>query len=335
MPPLLVIPDPAPAEAAVLPELPALSGLIRLGTLAPDEEWRAGLLRDLGAAALQGIAPGAIAAQALSPRPENPVCVATPAHVVAGMSRVHLHGAGLVDLLPVDRSRLLKEFHEVFGAEMQLLEAGEGWVLQAPWAAAADDGDPAQLRGEPLSRLPAATPQAKALRCAGAEIEMWLAGLGWNQARARTGQLPVNILWLWGGAETGNAFSGLPPGVPLYGTQLFARSVDPWLAGLAALAGFPVQPLPSDWNQALTQCVTPQRAVTQNMAILLQSSTAPDASQWLEWERCWFEPALRALRDRKVACVTLRLGRRSWQARPNVWRTFLRRSRPWWQAMVA
>jgi hypothetical protein len=330
MPLLLAIPDlPAAADQAPgMVDLPALSELMRHGTAASaDRDWHSGLLRDLGALVLAAAAPAEIAAHALALTPGSRVCLATPVHVVAGMSRVHLHAAGVLSLGIGQRQRFQAEFAAQFGAEPLLHEAGEGWVLEAPWADAANDGDPADWRGAPLSREPASTAQQRALRRTGAEIEMWLAGSQWNKQRELRGELPANLLWLWGGGRV----AGQPEVPALRALRLHAAQVDPWLAGIAALSGQAVQHLPPQWSGADWR----EEAQGNASKAFVLATSGMDARQWQELERCWFEPVLRDLRARRLDSLTLRLGRRSWQIRLRFWRGLLRRSLPWWQAARA
>jgi hypothetical protein len=331
MPLLLVIPDPpdiADAAGEGAPELPALSELMRQGEVSlPDRDWRSGLLRDLGLASLASVAPAEIAAQALALEPGSSVCIATPVHVVAGMSRVHLHAEGVLRLAPAQRDSFHAAFVAQFGTEPLLHAAGEGWLLQAPWAHVADDGDPGEWRGAPLSRLPAATPALQAMRRTGAEIEMWLAGSNWNQGREQRGDLLPNLLWLWGGGRVADR-----PAVPAaQGLRLCAGNADPWLAGMAALAGRAVQPLPPEWCAAEWS----EESQASAPAVFLLPAAGMEAGHWQDLERRWFEPLLRELRARRIRSLTIRMGRRSWQVRLRRWRSLLRRPKPWWQAARA
>jgi len=329
MPLLLVIPDPPdmtdPAHGGI-PDLPALSELIRQGRASlPDRDWRRGVLRDLGLGSLASAAPAEIAARALRLVPGSSVCLATPVHVVAGMSRVHLHAEGVLRLAPEQRNSIRTAFAAQFGTEPLLHEAGEGWVLEAPWAHVADDGDPCDWRGAPLARIPAATPALRAMRRAGAEIEMWLASPG-NQAHQRAGELPANLLWLWGGGRVADQ-----PVLPARAAALRAAHVDPWLAGVAALTGQAVQPLPPQWSGMEES----EGMRKDPSAAFMLPGAGNDAGQWQDLERRWFEPVLRELRAGRIESLTLRLGSRCWQVRLRMWRTLLRRSRPWWQAARA
>ena len=327
MPLLLVIPDPpefADAARDDAPDLPALSELMLQGRASlPDRDWRSGLLRDLGFDSLVSSAPAGIAARALPLQPGSSVCIATPVHVVAGMSRVHLHEQGVLRLTPEQRHGFHAAFAAQFGTELLLHAAGEGWLLEAPWAHVADDGDPYEWQGAPLSRNPAATPAQQAMRRIGAEMEMWLAGSNWNQARERRGELTANLLWLWGGGLVADR-SAVPvaPGV-----CLSADHVDPWLAGVAALAGHAVRPLPPQWSEADWSRQTHDPAP----GVFILPAAGIESARWQDLEHRWFAPALRDLRARRIDSLTIRLGCRSWQVRLRRWRRLLQRSRPWWQ----
>jgi len=330
MPLLLVIPDPpemACAAGSEVPDLPALSELMRHGQASlPDRDWRSGLLRDLGLGELASLAPAEIAAHALPLEPGSSVCLATPVHVVAGMSRVHLHAEGVLQLSAEQRSRFHAAFAAQFGPEVLLHPVGEGWVLEAPWAHAADDGDPCAWRGAPLSRSPAGTPELQSMRRTGAEIEMWLAASAWNQSRERSGELAANLLWLWGGGRV-PVRTAAPAASPLH---LHAGHVDPWLGGLAALAGTGVQSAADAWNESAIDA-----DARGQMRVILLPAAGNDMRHWQDMERRWFEPLLRDLRARRRESLMLRLGRRSWQIRLRMWRRLLRRSRPWWQVAGA
>lgn len=316
MPPLLVVPDPprrGPADA--VPELPALSTLLGMGEPgAADPDWRAGVQGELGGAALAGVRAAPVAASATSIAPGRAACLATPVHAVAGISRVHLHDAGVLQLGPGDKALLARSFEAQFGPELQLHELEGGWLLLAPWAAVADDGDPVVHQGAPLMRAPAATASQRAMRRAGAEIEMWLAGLEWNRERERRGQLAANLLWCWGGGET------LHESVAAATAFRVRGAADPWAAGLAKLGGHPLAPLPEEWT------------ATQDREVLLLPH-AGSTDQWLQWEQRWFAPALRDLQARRIDALRLRLGPRGWLIRRRRWRAIFTRSRPWWQAL--
>jgi len=326
MPPLLVIaglPDLSPALGPQLPELPALNELLRLGdTRAVDADWRSGLLRDLGDNALGAEAPAAVAAAAL-PLPQGAaVCLATPVHAVAGLSRVHLHAAGVLRLDAAHGAAFAAAFAAQFGDELHLHAVGDGWLVEAACAAAANDDDPLDLIGMPLERSAARSPEQRQLRRFGAEIEMWLAGLPLNDERVRRGELPVNLLWLWGGGRVRIAAAPRRHS-PL---RLHAAGNDAWMAGCAALCGAELLPLPDTWD------AVPQ---AQEAVIILQANALTEAGQWQRWDEQWFAPLLRDLRARRIEALRLRCGRRALHVRRRFWSAPWRRGRRWWRAATA
>ncbi|HMA12612.1 MAG TPA: hypothetical protein VKO83_12035 [Steroidobacteraceae bacterium] len=321
MPPLLVIPAmPRTAQTAreALPALPALSELLRLADGADrDADWRSGLLRDLGAGAQPNLPEAVVAAGALRIPAGSSVCLAAPVHAVAGMHRVHLHAAGILELQDDERAALAEGFAAQFGPELRLHAAGNQWLLEALCAVAADDTDPAGWAGAPLERQPASSPEQRQLRRLGAEIEMWLAEQPVNERRRRRGQLPVNLLWLWGGGVV--RARQVPPAPPA--VQLFGDASDAWLAGCAALAGGVVKPLPAGWS-----------GVEDGGAVVVLHSS-PDAPGIEAWDSAWFAPALEDLRAGRLPALRLRVGRRLHEVRDGSLRRLLRRRQPWWQAV--
>lgn len=323
MPPLLVIPTlPRAAQIAgeALPELPALAELLRLADVTDaDAGWRRGLLRYLGADADADLPEAVVAASALGIPAGSSVCLAAPVHAVAGLHRVHLHAAGILELPEDERQALAEGFIAQFGPDLRLHAAGSQWLLEAGCAVSADDTDPAEWIGAPLERQPAGSPAQRQLRRLGAEIEMWLAELPVNDRRRRRGQLPVNLLWLWGGGVV-RARQALPAAPAM---QVFGDASDPWLAGFATLGGGAVRPLPAGWSG-----VDAGSAV-----VVLHSGAGLPGIQ--AWESAWFAPALEDLRAGRIPSLDLRVGRRLHRVRNGALRRLLRRRQPWWQAVGA
>jgi hypothetical protein len=165
------------------------------------------------------------------------------------------------------------------------------------------------------------------MRRTGAEIEMWLAGSPWNQARDLRGELAANLLWLWGGGVVADR-----PAIPVARAFcLHADHVDPWLAGMAVLGGHAARPLPPQWSGAEWSS---EKHDPAPMLFMLPAA-GMQAAQWQDLEHRWFAPLLRDLRARRIESLTIRLGRRSWQIRLRRWRRLLQRSRPWWQVAQA
>jgi hypothetical protein len=333
MTPLIAMPAPVhePAEPGAhggatdaLPELPVLSALLQGATRLPvAADWRGGVLAALDLPAPGAIAPAAVAACAIPDLPQDAcACMATPVHVVAGISRMFLGHAASFVLTASERETLRQAFNAEFGAPaMHLHAVGSGWLLQAEFAAAAADGSPESLLGMALAREPAVAGTQRALRRLGAEVEMWLAGLPLNRDRERRGAPPINCIWFWGGARTGPLpRSHLPGG-------LFSNiASDAWLAGLAAHCGMPLQHA-QGWDDVRG---------TAGAVVVLQPPVLGDALQQLPaWEEAWLAPARRDLQARRLPALRLQVGASAWQLPAPRLTRWLRRAQPWWQAVSA
>jgi hypothetical protein len=225
----------------------------------------------------------------------------------------------VLDLAEEERAELAAGFAGQFGPELELKGTGSQWLVEADCAVAADETDPAEWLGAPLERRPASSPAQRLLRRLGAEVEMWLADLPLNARRRGRRQLPVNLLWMWGGGRVpARDAMPAPVAVPLHGA-----AADAWLAGCAALSGGTVSPLPVAW---------PANGAGSSTVVL----PAPqDAAQLLVLESDWFAPALADLETGRLESLRLRLGRRLHRVRSGRIRRLLRRRRPWWQVLEA
>ena len=245
--------------------------------------------------------------------------MALPVHVVAGMSRMFLGAPEAYALEAAQREQLRLAFNAEFGAaDVHLHAAGSGWLLEAPFAAAANDGSPESLLGAALAREPAVSAAGRSLRRLGAEVEMWLAGLPFNVARESRGEPPINCIWMWGGAT---AHRAPPPGrVP---DALFTNmEPDAWMAGLAAHCGIELQQARA-WDEIRD---------TRGALVILQPSSHGAVLPLLPaWESHWFEPVRRDLASRRLDSLRLQIGHSAWQwPAPRLTR-WMRRRRPWSQ----
>jgi hypothetical protein len=311
---------------ASLPALPALSALLHGARRLQDtEDWRSGMQAALGMSGI-GATPARVAASATGLAVGMSICLVQPVHVVAGISRVFLGDAGSSHLSSSDRETLRTAFNAEFGSTDVCLHAvGNGWLLQAPFAAAADEADPALRVGEALAREPARLEAARSLRRLGAEVEMWLAGLPLNVDRQLCGAPPINAFWFWGGATVGE----LPRPLPLPRVICGLGEPGPWLLGLAAHCAVPLRQA-SGWREV--------RDANQGVdaLIVLQPAGLAGATPHLaEWEDAWFEPVLRDLQAGRLPALRMQIGCRAWQwPAPRISR-WLRRRQPWWQMVSA
>lgn len=255
--------------------LPGLQHVARFGARSRIADgWRSWLARwvtgqDAGAPApvaavtLQVAAAmrAATASPAATPAPTSSqpptAWMATPMHLVAGLTSVHVDRRSILRLGADDQSRLAADFQRVFGDsgfELRPLDAGDFLMLGPPMAAAGML-EPARSMGASMADAQGAQLIDPALRRLGAEIEMWLHDHAVNDARSRRGEWPVTGLWLWGGGPTSGGDSAdavargasgerTPNGPVSAPLTDIAFGRDAYVQGLWALHGEKVFPLP-------------------------------------------------------------------------------------------
>lgn len=315
----------AAGRAGALPDLPVLSSMLDDARPLPAAtDWRGGVLAALGVPEPDTRNATLLAARALAPmQPGDGLCLAMPVHVVAGMSRMFLAGAERFMLDAVSREQLRQAFNGEFGSpDVQLHAVGSQWLLQAPFAAAANDGSPESLLGTALAREPALSAAGRLLRRLGAEVEMWLAGLPFNAERERRGLSPINSIWFWSGATP----AAMPAPACLPGGLFTNIEPDAWTAGLAAHCDLPLRQV-RNWEQVRD---------TPGAVLILQPALPGNALLHLpDWESQWFEPARRDLATRRLPALRLQVGGSAWQLPARRMTRWLRRKRPWWQRVSA
>src|SRR5690606_2166074 len=323
MTPLIAMPGPWLPEAVPgrephaesLPPMPMLTRVLRRGRRLPDApDWRTGVMAALGLP--QHVAPAAVAARAAGLSAGTAVCLAAPLHLVAGLSRVHLPPGGRLPPAPAEEQAWGAAFNAEFGGggvTLHVLAPGGGWLLEAPFAAAARDAAPEAITGAPLQRHAAQGAEEKALRRLAAESEMWLAAHALNRARAARGEQPLNALWFWGGTRAAPL-----PALPSLAGIATCGLADAWLAGLAAHTGQTLHAA-RDLETALATATpsTPASAAGDG-AITMQPTTAllvpaPDSDgatrhYWQMIDEQWMAPALRALQAGRIAALRVQAG---------------------------
>jgi len=315
-------------------DLPGLARVARYGNgQSLEQGWRPWLATWAGQSELAQTAPATVAAAASRATAEDVpgrmVWIATPVHLVAGLSSVHLDARGLLQVELEVRRDLATEFNTVFAESGFSLEAlpSAGFLMTGPSIDESDTVEPARILGASISdALPRAS-SAPTLRRLVAEIEMWLHEHPVNTARMKQGRLPITALWLWGG---GAAREGVNLGVSyellntdltdtvpaslVRGTALEAMSrplpgvafgTDPYLHGLWRSGGSNARATPGSFDEALGQ-------VGRRTVFALELSKAFDEHrQWTirealaDLDRRWVVGALDALRRRDVARVTV------------------------------
>ncbi|MBV8854543.1 MAG: hypothetical protein JOY91_14115 [Sinobacteraceae bacterium] len=226
--------------------LPGLSAAARFGRSQPCGDWRQWVARwvcETAGTANEPVlpqapdrAPASIAARLLVPAQAQAAMVwfATPVHLLAGLSSVHLDRRGLLRLDAAEAQELAAQFAHTFvdsGFALSALPTGE-LLLSGPQLAA-NAREPARSVGADIAQALPHGPDSATLRRLGAEMEMWLHSLPANAARQQRGELPITSLWLWGGGALPRTDSDRPA----MARELTAFGTDAWLHGLLGAAG--------------------------------------------------------------------------------------------------
>jgi len=299
------------AESGPVPQagggsLPGIEFAGRCGTRTPlVQGWRAWLARALGRADLAEAAPARVAAAVLGSGPQpspaaQSLWLASPVHLSAGLSQVHLDHRGLLRLPAAELATLAGSFARAFaasGCALHPLPCGQ-FLLEAPGIAVVATSEPARCAGGEIAPALPRGAAAAGLRRLAAEIEMWLhAEVG---GAASLGERPVNALWLWGAA--GHA-AGLAR-APL--AQTCGYGVDPFLDGLWHLAHCTSRPLSETLAPLLTEAGAARAVLALQVSEALRESPQASFAQALRsLDDRFISPALAALRRGTLARVTL------------------------------
>jgi hypothetical protein len=319
-------PPPSGTGAAARVSAPGIAHLARFGTRAPlPEGWRAWAARWLGLGRYAAEPPASIAAAALAQMPAHrAVWLATPVHLMAGLTSLHFDRRSVLRLQEAELEALTDAFRETFrdsGFDLHPLGGGE-LLLSAPaGAAAASTTEPARI---PLLSVAEALPAgegAGALRRLGAEIEMWLHGHPINEARARRGAPPIATLWVWGGGApaVAPAAAAQAPGDAAYGS-------DPYVRGLWRLAGGEARPMPVDWAALIAEPRAQRTLGVVEVAELLHAHASWGlADAVAEIDRVAISPSLAALHRGELDRLVLLANDRSLTVRAaDRWRLWRR-----------
>jgi hypothetical protein len=263
-------------------------------------------------------APAAADASVAAQRPGASVWIATPVHLIAGLTSLHLDRRSILRLSPTDCENFANDFSRTFAGSGLLLKplASGDFLLHGPATLVGSTTEPARaLVADLEASLPKGT-DAKPLKRLGAELEMWLHATPLNETRQRRGEVSVSTLWLWGGgphvaSEVRAAAAASGPHTP--NAQLaLSFGTDPYLAGLWNLQGGRTNALPDDQLASLFTSFPAadghaRRAVlVTEVTPLLQSNpqwTVFDALA--ELDRLYVSPVIDALRTGKVESVVL------------------------------
>jgi hypothetical protein len=287
--------------------------------------------------------------------------IATPVHLIAGLTSLHLDRRSILRLPAADLESFALDFNHTFGdsgLRLAPLAAGD-FLMQGPATLTAATTEPARAL---VADLEASLPRgndAKAFKRLGAELEMWLHAHPLNETRRRRGDLPVSTLWLWGGtpAQTrqtpvlaggtpspaAGAHAAPPPTQQLSSppassntNTTLAFGDDPYLAGLWRLHGDQTHVLPDQLTDLLTDS-RPQRAVlvTEVTSMLHLNPHWTVLEALAEIDRRFVSPAITALGEGGIESVVLIANDTQWRVRRRDRLKLWRRPRPGISALQA
>ena len=298
--------------------LPALARVARFaGVSALSEDWRAWLATWLGrgdVAAACHATPAVIAAAALGidaplPPDTGSVWLATPLHLIAGLSSVHLDYRGVLKPDSATLEILCRDFDAAFAARGFSLRRLPGGGLLACGPRFANlplTRDPARLLGGGIAGSTVHGAGAAALLTLGAELEMWLHDHPLNAARARRREAPLTTLWLWGGGEPRDArwMTAPRPSAHPDTTFMTVFGEDPVVAGLCRLSGAHLRSPAASAHDILNSGAARTAAVIELFHTdKPQPATLMDLLQHLD-ERV-LAPVVTALKDGVIQQLTL------------------------------
>jgi hypothetical protein len=350
--------DPTAGATGTLPGFEHATRFGQRRSIEGEGGWRPWLARWLGRTDLAGVAPAVIAAAAADAPPQaasaaapsgksavtppaalptrdGTAWIATPVHLIAGLTSLHLDRRSILRLPTADLESFANDFNRTFAGSdlfLQPLPSGD-FLLHGPVTLTGSTTEPARALAADLeASLPKGT-DAKPLKRLGSELEMWLHATPLNEFRQRRGEVPVSGLWLWGGgphiafdarpstnatsqsaAATTSAESAAAAErvtQPPHTKTDLAFGADPYLAGLWCLHGDHPGVLPDQLNTLLGDPAVngphAQRAVlVAEVTPILQSNPHWSIFEALaDFDRRLVSPALTALRQGKLASVIL------------------------------
>jgi hypothetical protein len=233
---------------------PGIEYLARFGDKAAlPEGWRAWTAHWLGLPQYAAAAPASVAAAALEDAPADGAgWLATPLHLIAGLTSVHFDRRSLLRLPEAELEELAASFRDTFsgsGFDLRPLGGGELLLTGPQVSPPATTTEPARLVLASVAEALSMGGGAPALRRLSAEIEMWLHGHPVNDERARRGVLTVATLWIWGGG----ALAALRAAAAPREIVDAAFGSDPYVRGLWRLAAGETRPMPLDWATVIAE----------------------------------------------------------------------------------
>jgi hypothetical protein len=244
--------------------------------------------------------------------------LASPVHLVAGMSSVQLPADGLLQIDSSEAEALAEDFNRAFAGGGSRLVRGSGsgliCVFDAPLTpdtTPPDTTPPDEALGSDVwAHQPRGRSSAE-LRRLGTEIEMWLFDHELNAARRARGLPLISALWLWG---AGALDAPLP-------------RVAGWAAGDDVL--FSAFDRRSQYPGAAGAGAGGSEASKSGVVVM---AAWPGTAAWQESEHRWLRPALDDLKAGYLSGIEISAGDCSFSLSARGLRRFWRRSQPWWRS---
>jgi hypothetical protein len=256
-------------------QLPGIAAVARFGERRPlAAGWRPWLAQWSGRTELAAVAPAWIAAaRAGVAAAGGALWIASPLHLRASLTRVHLEHHGLLRLPAADAAAFAADYALALGEDgtrLVALPSGD-FLLSTPDLATVASAEPARFAGAMVPALPAGA-DAAPLRRRIAEIEMWLHDHALNRARQARGAPAVSVLWPWGAQGT-----RVQPEARMSQDTPAAFGRDAWLEGLWHLHGSAARPPPQGFQEILDSG-SPRAVVVSEVACGLQRTEAGDVA---------------------------------------------------------
>ena len=231
------------------------------------------------------------------------VCLASPVHYIAEMSRVRMAEDGMLSLTPAAAPGLALDFNRIWqdtGIRLAAAQSAQLFCLfDRPLAVATRD--PREVLGQSIEEYLPVGADAARLRQLISETEMWLFEHGVNGARGRSGLPVVNGLWFWGG---GAPLAALP-------------QVQGWVAG----------------DDVFFNAFGPRPDMGPGSGVVAAAGE-PGSDQWQNTETRWLRPAVAEVRAGRLSRLEISVDDRRFTLTARTLRRFWRRSKPWWEFLA-
>ncbi len=225
---------------------------------------------------------------------------ADPVHLTPDRDRLILAGPDRLALRPEEAEQLAAEVAESYRADGWVLKAPrpDRWYLRPPRTPSITTTPLLDVEGRDIAPCLPQGPDGKAWHTVLNEIQILLHSTKVNEARERSGQMPVNSLWFWGGGS-----------LPRLPSQTWARvwADDSVALSLARLADVPATAVTDTFAACLKECPTGEQLIVLDAA--RAAARYGDGAEWTasfaHYERDWFAPLLAALCAGRVTAATL------------------------------